>query len=105
MGTTTDQLSEAFMLLAEKCGEKYGTPLPKKLLSIGNPDKGWGVVLNAATDAIDGHEGIIAKVTWNGWPAAILSPFGGSFVVGEAANEDSFIEWLKSYSPPSCERT
>ena len=34
-------------------------------------------------------------VEYNGWPAGILSPYGGVIAAGTGANEDTFIEALK----------
>ncbi len=37
-----------------------------------------------------------AYVEFNGWPAGVISPRGGEFVAGAAANEDAFIAALES---------
>lgn len=90
------RISEAFMALAERCGREFGTPLPKQLLRIGNPDRGWAAMLNPTDAAIDGVEPFSAHLTWGGFPAGIIDPAGGVIAAGEAANEDTFCEWLKS---------
>jgi hypothetical protein len=35
-------------------------------------------------------------VTYNGWPAGMLGPFGGIIAAGDAANERSFIDALRA---------
>lgn len=37
-----------------------------------------------------------AYVQFNGWPAGVISPFGGVIAAGEATNEDAFIAALKA---------
>jgi hypothetical protein len=77
-------------------GRRFGEPLPKRTLEMGNAEKGWGVTLNPTAEEVDALPPFSVKVSWNGWPAGIIQPGGGIIAAGEAANEDSLIEWLKT---------
>mgnify|MGYP001580137362 CR=1 FL=1 len=35
-------------------------------------------------------------VMFNGWPAGIITPYGGTIAAGEAANEDAFIAAVRA---------
>jgi hypothetical protein len=90
------KISAAFVLLVERCGREHGTPLPKRLLAVGNADEGWHVLLNPTPSAIDGVDPFDAQVKWNGWPAGSFGPYGGVVAAGDAANESALCEWLQS---------
>ena len=90
------RLCESFVLLAERCGREHGVPLPKRLLEIGDPNRGWGAKLNPTGAEIDGVEPYGATLTWGGFPAGSMNAYGGVIAAGEAANENTFCEWLKS---------
>lgn len=94
--STETKICEAWSIAVERFAAIFGAPLPKRLLEIGDPDRGWGAKLNPTSDEIDGVGPCEIYVTWNGWPAGILDPSGGVIAAGEAANEDAFIEWLRS---------
>ena len=93
--SSCEMISELFVLIAEKCGQRHGTPLPKQLVRLGDPETGWGITLNPTGDEIDGVEPYHASVTWNGWPAGIVASYGGTIAAGSAANEDNLCEWLR----------
>lgn len=92
----TDQICATWADICERCAAVYGIPLPWKVLSLGNPDRGWFVRLNAAREATDGIEPFAAHIGWNGFPAGIVDPGGGVIAAGELANEGTFLEWLKT---------
>lgn len=93
---TEAPIAEAFLLIAERFGREHGSPLPKQLLEIGDRDRGWGVKLNPTNETIEDVEPYRAHVSWNGWPAGIIDPYGGCLAAGHLANEDALCEWLKS---------
>lgn len=88
--------SQAFCLIVERMAEAHGSPLPKRMVEIGDPQQRWGVRLNPTNDSIDGVERYTAHVTWNGWPAGVIDPRGGCIVTGGEADENSLCEWLES---------
>jgi len=91
---------ELFLLLTERFVKQFGAPLPKRLLSIGDPDKGWGAQLNPTNAKAGDIEPFHAVVTWNGWPAALLCPAYGEIVAGEAANTETLCQWLREFPSP-----
>lgn len=101
-------LAKAFVLIAERFGRIFVAPLPKRLLEIGSPTEGWGVRLNPTSEAVDGIQPYRAHVTFNGWPAGIMQPYGGTMMAGDhdgKSTEDALIEWLQSDmgATPACE--
>lgn len=57
-------------------------------------DEHWTIAVNGS-DKPREHQGLKTPpfsmwVFFNGWPAGLLNPLGGTFVVGTAANEDQF---------------
>jgi hypothetical protein len=101
MAATTEHppVCETFLLIAERCAEVYGAPLPKRLLTLGNAE-GWRLTLNTTVEKIDRYEPVSAYVEWNEWPAGIIDPFGGCIAAGAAANLETFLEWLKTAEQP-----
>lgn len=101
MAETTEALRicELWGLIVERMVAVYGEPLPHEMLTLGNPDKGWGAVLNATRAKQGHHEAYHAIVSWNGFPAGIMEPRGGCIAAGALANEESFREWLTTASP------
>src|SRR5262245_31738092 len=64
-------------------------------------DEQWRIALNGHEQPTKCERGMAVApfhcyVEFNGWPAGELSPYGGYFAVGDAANEDAFIEALKA---------
>lgn len=64
-------------------------------------DDQWHVCINAhGSDAICNHcrtriPAFHAYLQFNGWPAGLLHPYGGTIAAGAVANEDALIEALK----------
>lgn len=57
-------------------------------------DEHWRIKVNAHSQAVDGVPAFHCLVEWNGFPAALFAPNGGTFVAGSCANEDTFLEAL-----------
>lgn len=95
-----DSILTAFVLVAERCAQEHGAPLPKRILSLGDPDKGWGVRLNTTGEILDGVEPFSVFVTWNGWPAGMFDAGGGVVAAGAAANEAALCAWLREGLAP-----
>jgi hypothetical protein len=93
------QAIEIFTEVAERCGREFGVPLPQRLLQVGDQDSGWCVKLNPTREKVEAVEPICAAVSYNGWPAGLVTPRTGFFAAGEAANTASFVEWLRSDLP------
>jgi hypothetical protein len=64
-------------------------------------DDQWTIAINGKDHDVevrpDGSMGATlqpfhAVVFYNGWLASLLNPYGGEFVAGSAANENTFIE-------------
>lgn len=91
------RICELFACIAERMAAVHGSPLPRKLLKLGNNDKGWYVVLNNTSDKdpITDLKEFWIGIEWNGFPAGIITPGGGTLAAGDAANEETFREWLK----------
>ena len=75
-------------------------------------DEYWSVAVNghqeeialASDAAFPGAQGISvppfhAYVEYNGWPAGLLDPYGGSIAGGSAANEDTLIAAVRAAMP------
>jgi hypothetical protein len=63
-------------------------------------DGTWWVAVNGHTEPRKCTRGFEvppyeAYVEFNGWPAAVIHPYGGGIVAGAAANEDMLIEALR----------
>lgn len=84
-----------FILVCETIASKYGAPVPHELLRLGDPHEGWHVVFNATDAQAEDVEPVTAKVTWNGWPAGVVTCRGGYLAAGDAANQDTFRAWLE----------
>ena len=91
---TDTQICELFVRICERFGKEFGTPLPKRVLTLGDEMHGWFVKLNPTADDFDEHLAFSAIVLWNGFPASIVEPNGGIFAAGDAATEQTFREWL-----------
>ena len=89
-----------FVLLVERFAAKFGTPLPKKLLEMGDPDHGWHCEINPTDETLGRIPPCTCNVTWNGFPAGIIDPGGGILAAGDAANEESLREWLTLDTSP-----
>lgn len=87
-------MNELWFRIATKFGDLVGRPLPNKILSCGDPNTGWGVLLNSTSAELDGVGPFEAHITWNGWPAGVISMNSGIIAAGELANEEAFVRWL-----------
>lgn len=62
-------------------------------------DKHWTIVVNAHKEPKMWHDievlGFHCYVEFNGWPAGIFSPHGGSIAAGSEANEQKLIEAIQ----------
>lgn len=90
------QISEAFFKAADLFGKIFGAPLPKRILELGNAECGWGIKLNPTDEKIDSVPPFELAISWYGFPAGMIGASGGVIAAGEAANEDTFMEWLKT---------
>lgn len=88
-------ISELFIRLAERFGRENGTPIPKRLLEIGNKTDGWYVRLNPTGDPLDGIQPINMHVTCNGWPVGVLTPFDGCLMAGCYGDEPTEVTLLR----------
>lgn len=98
----TPPISEAFYEianLAERLGVKDINVLPGcwefRL------DDQWWIAVNGRKEAVKCSTGVMvepvhAYVEYNGWPAGVLTPYGGVIAAGSAANEQTFIDALKN---------
>jgi hypothetical protein len=101
MSIPDGQLSEAFCRLAE-LASALGVKSINKLPACWEVqvDGRWWVAMNGHGEAVKASDGAdvppySAWITFNGWPAGVLSPVGGVIAAGSAANEDTFIDALK----------
>ena len=93
----SERLTEAASAVADLAqargiGSIKDKPQPFKLVI----DERWTVYVNAGQAAVKLDSGADLEpfnfyVEFNGWPAAMFSPFAGSFVAGEGANEETFL--------------
>lgn len=99
----SDRYSEVFVALvswSQSLGAKSIKDLPGCWEShVGG--SGWWVAINGHdVPTKNTHGGVVppfsAWIEWNGWPAGLVGPRGGTLVVGEAANEDSLIAALRA---------
>lgn len=73
-------------------------------------DDHWWIALNGHTKDANCTKGVpvdpyCCYIEFNGWPAGQINAFGGRIVVGEAANEDSFIDALHAATEKSAQDT
>ena len=99
-----EQLTQAFSEIA-------GLAKRLGIASIKDVDGCWEYQIDSAWwMAVNGHSVPVkcskahsvpayhAYLEYNGWPAGIISPFGGVIADGTGANEDSFIAALRRVS-------
>lgn len=96
------QVCEAFAVLAELCVKLDAAPANK------HPgcwetqiDERWWVALNGHNESKPCTSGEVIKpfhcyITFNGWPAGVLTPYGGVIAAGECANEGAFIAAMRA---------
>ena len=54
----------------------------------------WLLKVNGHAVEVDGIPAYHASATYNGWPAGVFSPVGGTIAGGQGANEDTLIAAL-----------
>jgi len=91
---------EAFIMLGELCLKKGLAPIKGKIVNFKIGDK-WEIWMNGFMEKKEIKNGISmrpasAYVEYNGWPAAILDPAGGTIIDGHSVNEDEFIKIIKN---------
>ena len=96
--------SRAFVEAVQAIDREFGHPLPKRLLEIGDAEKGWRVKLNMTNESIDNIDPQWMMLFWNGFPAGLFGMCSGGIAAGVAANEPSFIRWAKSYKATAATR-
>jgi hypothetical protein len=103
--------SAVFMAWVALCDRLEVTPINKQPggYFARQVDEQWWLVLNAMRvpqqirDESRGGTGgnvevppFTLYVSYNGWPAGLLTPFGGILAAGEGANEDSLLAALEA---------
>jgi hypothetical protein len=88
-------ITSAFMKVAE-LGFALGVKSIKDLPGCWEHqvDEHWRIKVNAHHEVVDGVPPFHCAVDWNGFPAALFAPDGGTFAAGSCANEDTFLEAL-----------
>ena len=96
-------LIEAFMKIAELGNALGAAPLNKHPACWEcKVDKRWKIAVNAHKEPKVSSmskvpiEPFHAYVEFNGWPAGLLNPYGGTIAAGECANEDTFIAAIEA---------
>lgn len=64
-------------------------------------DDQWWIAVNGHSEAIECSTGskvdpFNCYVQYNGWPAGLFDPYGGTIAAGTGANEDNFIAAIKA---------
>ncbi len=91
-----EQIAQAFDLIV-KLHEALGLPSMKEM---GTPwhyrvDDQWEFTVNGSGETVEMIPPYTAALTFNGWPAGLLNPYGGVMAAGTVANEDALIAALK----------
>lgn len=96
-------LIEAFTKIAELCHALGAGPMNKHAGCWEcQVDKRWKIAVNGHPEPKVSSlsevpiEPFHAYAEFNGWPAGILNPYGGTIAAGECANEDTFIAALEA---------
>jgi hypothetical protein len=102
MAMISEQISEAMaavMELAHRRGVTKINELPG-CWEI-QVDSAWWLAVNGHRETTKCSKGtevlpFHAYVEFNGWPAGIFNPYGGTMAAGTVANEDAFIAAVKA---------
>lgn len=96
-----ERISEAFVEVV-KLAERLGA-IP--INSVGGCwehqiDDHWWIAVNGHAEPVKSSRGpvvspFIAYLEFNGWPAGMIHPYGGTIAAGALANEDAFINAVK----------
>ena len=87
------QVTKLFALVANRFGDENGRPIPQKILTCGDPKKGWHLLFNPTPHEIDDLDPCTAKVSYNGLTLGIIGPFG-SVLLLNVRERDELIDWL-----------
>lgn len=98
-------VNDVFVALA-KYAQKSGTPTIKDKLWQVKLDDQWEFAVNGYAEKKETApflgsgfkkqlQPFECYIEFNGWPAAIITPGGGEFAAGEAANPETFISALE----------
>ena len=93
-------IPEAYVMATELVGkaiEEQGYSNLKAYPGIASASAGgWTIEVHAQScQEIDHLPAFFVRVKWNGWPAGVITPAGGTIAGGELANEDTLVEALK----------
>lgn len=98
----SDQISEAFYELM-KLGSRLGVSNINELPGCWEHqvNEHWFIAVNAHEAPIKCSKvadvpPIHCYVEYNGWPAGLINPRGGTIAAGECANEDAFIKAVRA---------
>lgn len=93
-------IAELLHALGKSPANKVAGPL------VHDVDEHWRVVLNGHNESVRyGEHGEIevppfhCYIEFNGWPAGLLSPYGGVIAAGALANEPAFVAACKAAMP------
>ena len=98
-------VSAAFMAVADLCIALGGAPLHKHEGCWEHQvDEHWWIAVNGHPEPrlmqkhpeLQPVQPFHAFIEWNGWPAGIMTAYGGVIAAGECANEETFIAALRA---------
>ena len=96
-------LCDAFFAIADLSNALGAGPLNKHPGCWAHQvDEQWHIEVNGHTVPMRTADGCCelqpfhAAILFNGWPAGIINPRGGTIAAGEAANEDAFIAAVRA---------
>lgn len=94
------EVPEAFVVLAELAEKEGAIPVSKfEGCWVRGIDDSWLIAMNGHEDPRMYGEVEVPPFTcyieWNGFPAGLLDPTGGTIAAGELANEESFIKAIR----------
>ncbi len=67
-------------------------------------DEHWEIAFNGHGESVRSSHGVAVEpyhcyVQFNGWPAGVFGPLGGTIAAGELANEETFLAAVRSRMP------
>lgn len=99
MSVETHVMAIAYGLVIE-LAIALGVPQPLGGLWTCDVDGRWEVALNGGDEPVDwcgfSVPRFMCAVAFNGWPAGLFGPFGGTLAAGRVANEESLCEALRT---------
>lgn len=88
-------ISATFDLLAQLALALGAAPIKGKVWTH-RIDESWDVKINGCSEQKDGILPYHAELSFNGWPAGVMSPFGGWIAAGSLANERALIAAIEA---------